>query len=80
LLDTLETAGADQERPQIPAWLCVSAERVGAVAIRAIRHNRGLVVISPTLRVLWWLTRISPALAEWIVRQGWRRRGPPDIS
>jgi short-subunit dehydrogenase len=65
---------ADREQPlRIPSWLCTSAEKVADEAIRAIRKNKALVVISPMARLFWWLARFSPRLFDWIVRQGWRR-------
>jgi hypothetical protein len=24
---------------------------------------------------MWWTTRLSPTLVDWINREGWRRRG-----
>jgi short-subunit dehydrogenase len=73
MLETLVTAPG-QLRHDIPAWLCASPEQVAAVAIRAIRRNKGLVVITPAARLLWWMARLSPALLDWITRQGWRGR------
>ena len=67
------TVGGEQQR--IPSWMCTSAEKVADEAIRAIRKDRGLVVISPAARLLWWFARLSPGLLDWIVRQGWRHKG-----
>jgi 3-oxoacyl-[acyl-carrier protein] reductase len=74
LLETFETGGAGQPRHAIPAWLCARPEAVAAAAIRAIRRNRGLVVLTPAARLLWWFSRLSPGLLDWLTRQGWRRR------
>jgi hypothetical protein len=74
LLETFETGGAGQRRHAIPNWLCARPETVAAAAIRAIRRNRGLVVITPAARLLWWTARFFPGLLDWLTRQGWRRR------
>jgi short-subunit dehydrogenase len=74
MLETFATGKPGQQRHAIPAWLCASPEQVAAVAIRAIRRNKGLVVITPTARLLWWMARLSPALLDWVTRQGWRGR------
>jgi len=66
----------DAQRLRIPSWLCSSAERVADEAVRAIRKNKALVVMSPMAHVLWWCTRFSPGAFDWVVRQGWRRRRP----
>jgi short-subunit dehydrogenase len=55
--------------------MCTSADKVADEAIRAIRKDKGLVVISPAARLLWWFGRLSPGLLDWIVRQGWRHKG-----
>jgi 3-oxoacyl-[acyl-carrier protein] reductase len=72
MLETFATGKPGQQRHAIPAWLCASPEQVAAVAIRAIRRNKGLVVITPAARVLWWMARLSPGLLDWVTRQGWR--------
>lgn len=72
LLETFETGDLGQKRHVIPAWLCASPEQVAVAAIRAIRRNKGLVVITPTARLLWWVGRLSPSLLDRITRQGWR--------
>jgi NAD(P)-dependent dehydrogenase (short-subunit alcohol dehydrogenase family) len=74
LLETFETGAAGQRRHAIPEWLCGRPEAVGAAAVRAIRRNRGLVVITPAARLAWFVARLSPSLLDWLTRQGWRRR------
>jgi 3-oxoacyl-[acyl-carrier protein] reductase len=74
LLETFETGGGGQRRHAIPDWLCARPEAIAAAAVRAIRRNRGLVVITPAARVLWWTARFFPGLLDWLTRQGWRRR------
>jgi 3-oxoacyl-[acyl-carrier protein] reductase len=74
LLETFATGRPGQRRHVIPAFLCASPEQVAAAAIRAIRRNKGLVVITPAARLLWWIGRLSPGLLDWITRQGWRGR------
>jgi short-subunit dehydrogenase len=79
LTETYAT-GPIQRRHQIPAWATTSAEKIAAKAIGAIRRNKGLVVIPAGARILWWLTRLSPALVGWLARDGWRRKGPVEIA
>jgi short-subunit dehydrogenase len=76
MLDTFATGAPGQRRHVIPAWLCASPEQVAAAAVRAIRRNKGLVVITPAARLMWWMARVFPGLVDWITRQGWRRRRP----
>jgi short-subunit dehydrogenase len=75
MLEQFETAPS-AERRQVPSWICTTPEKVAARAVRAIRSNRGIVVITPAAHLYWWLTRLCPALVGWVLREGWRRKGP----
>jgi 3-oxoacyl-[acyl-carrier protein] reductase len=72
MLDRLSVGPAGRKQP-IPAWATTSPEAIATAAIRAIAKNKGLVVISWPARLLWWLTRLSPSLYDWLIRQGWRK-------
>jgi 3-oxoacyl-[acyl-carrier protein] reductase len=80
LLETFETGGPGQRRHTIPGWLCATPENVAAAAIRAIRRNKGLVVITPAARLLWWMARFFPGLLDWLTRQGWRGKRRKSIA
>jgi 3-oxoacyl-[acyl-carrier protein] reductase len=66
--------GEPGKPPAMPAWLCATPEAVAARAIRAIRRNQGMVLITPAAHFYWRLMRICPALVDWLLREGWRRR------
>ena len=57
------------------AWISTTPETVAARAIGAIRRNRGLVLVTFTTHVYWRLYRVAPGLVDWLLREGWRRRG-----
>jgi 3-oxoacyl-[acyl-carrier protein] reductase len=58
------------------SWLLISPQRVAREVIRAIRHNRGLVLVSPIAHFLWGIKRISPWLMDFINRfRRKRKRG-----
>jgi 3-oxoacyl-[acyl-carrier protein] reductase len=57
-----------------PRCLCSPPEKVAARALRAIRRNEGLVVVSPMARLLWFLKRMSPRLMALLSRRGKSRR------
>jgi len=57
------------------AWISTTPEAVAAKTIRAIRRNRGLVLVTLTTHVYWRLYRVAPGLVDWLLREGWRRRG-----
>ena len=57
-----------------PAWLCASPETIANQAVRAIVKNRGLVVVTPMARFLWYFKRLSPSLLSWISSFGKRKK------
>src|SRR5262245_9057616 len=71
---------AHKRPPALPEFLCSTPEAVAAAALSAIRRNQGLVVIGFFARIVWWVTRFSPHLVDWINREGWRRRGKIFLS
>jgi 3-oxoacyl-[acyl-carrier protein] reductase len=75
MLDNVQDPEPHRQAPAPPAFLSTTPEAVAAVAIAAIRRNRGLVVVTPFARLAWWMTRLCPSLVDWINREGWRRRG-----
>lgn len=56
-----------------PDWVCTSPERVARAAVRAIRKNRGVVVVEPIARVLTLAKRFAPWLIDWGLHLGKRR-------
>jgi len=67
-------AANPNNRRSAPPWLCTTPEKVAIHAVRAIRRDRGLVVITPAAHFWWRLMRFGPGLADWLIREGWRRR------
>jgi short-subunit dehydrogenase len=80
MLEVAEKGRPDKRLPLPPAWLMTNPDRVAAVAIAAIRRNRGLVVVSPLARLMWRVWRLAPGLVDWITREGWRKRGRVDVA
>jgi short-subunit dehydrogenase len=74
LLEDCETDKADRT-VTVPAWICATPEQTAVKAVRAIRNNKGLVLVTPAAHFYWRLMRFSPALVDWLTREGWRRRG-----
>ena len=73
LLEDCETDKADR-KVKVPAWICATPEQTAVKAVRAIRNNKGLVLVTPAAHFYWRLMRFSPALVDWLTREGWRRR------
>ena len=79
LLDEMPTDGVG-ERRTVPSWICATPEQVAVKAVRAIRKNRAIVVITPVAHLHWRLTRLCPSLVWWMLREGWRRRGKVSVQ
>lgn len=70
--------GGDKKAPRLPKWITASPEAVARRAVRAIRKNQGLVVVTVTARLLWWVKRLAPGLIDRI--QQYRRiRSAPQM-
>jgi 3-oxoacyl-[acyl-carrier protein] reductase len=61
--------------PRIPAWLFTTPERVAQATVDAIKRDRGLVIITFTAHLMWYLNRFFPGLIDLLNREGWRSRG-----
>jgi 3-oxoacyl-[acyl-carrier protein] reductase len=68
----------DKPMPTPPAWACASPEAVAYRAVQAILKNRGLVVVTPMARFLWYFKRLSPSLLSWISCFGKRKKAGRD--
>ena len=62
--------------PTPPCWLCTTPEAVARRAVRAIRRNEGLVLVTWMAHVLWRLKRFAPGLLDFAQRFGRRRSNP----
>jgi short-subunit dehydrogenase len=78
LLATAAREGMKSSGREPARWYTVSPEYVARVAVRAIRRNRGVVVVPLIARAFWWMQRLSPAILDWhghwVHRRGLRRR------
>jgi NAD(P)-dependent dehydrogenase (short-subunit alcohol dehydrogenase family) len=64
LLATAAREGMKAGGREPAKWYTVSPEYVARVAVRAIRRNRGVVVVPVIARVFWWVQRLSPAILD----------------
>jgi 3-oxoacyl-[acyl-carrier protein] reductase len=58
------------------SWLSTTPEHIADVTLRAIRRNKGLVVITTFAHLTWRINRLFPWLVDFLTREGWRSRGP----
>lgn len=61
--------------PRIPAWLFTTPERVAQATVKAIKRDKGLVIITFAAHFMWYLNRFFPGLVDLLNREGWRSRG-----
>jgi 3-oxoacyl-[acyl-carrier protein] reductase len=73
-VDTALLDGEANDRAA-PEWISTTPETVARKAIAAIRRKRGLVLVTPAAHVYWRIARFAPRLTDWLLREGWRRRG-----
>ena len=68
LLTSGQSGRPDGTIPEPPAWLCTSDIRVGYAAVKAIRRNKRLVVLSPLGHVAVNVKRFAPWLGDLLTR------------
>jgi 3-oxoacyl-[acyl-carrier protein] reductase len=76
MLQQTGQSGIRLSESRIPAWLCTTPEHIAEVTIRAIKRDKGLVVVTAFARAMWRLNRFFPGLVDFLNREGWRSRGP----
>lgn len=57
-----------------PKWLCTTPERVARAAVKGIRRDKGLVVVEPFARALFFLKRFVPGIIDLAQHVGRRKR------
>jgi short-subunit dehydrogenase len=62
--------------PVPPAWLSATPARIADVAVRAIRKNRRLVLITPIAHLLFNAKRFAPWFLDWLNHFTLRKRRP----
>jgi 3-oxoacyl-[acyl-carrier protein] reductase len=71
----VNTALLEESGRASPPFVSTTPEAVAAKCISAIRRNRGLVLITPAAHFYWRLWRLAPGLVDWMLREGWRKKG-----
>lgn len=66
----------DRAVPEPPAWTAASAERVAAIAVRAIQKNRRFVLVTPLAHLLYNTKRFAPWFLDWLNHVQRRRKRP----
>lgn len=64
----------DRSTPRPPSWLCSSSAKVADKAVKAILHDRRMVVVSPLAQLLYTTRRVFPGLFDALYRFGRRRK------
>ena len=66
--------------PTPPRWICASEQTVARKAVRAIRRNQRLVLITPLAHLLYYMKRFVPWLPDLMSRLSFKRRHAFDAS
>ncbi len=63
-----------ERRKDPPRWATTTPQRVARAAVKAIRRNRGMVVMEPVARVTYAAKRFVPGLLDFALQLGRRRQ------
>ena len=66
--------------PDPPAWICCAPETVATKAVRALRGNRRMVLVTPVAHLFWSLKRFAPGLIDLMHHIGRRRKRKSSAS
>ncbi len=57
--------------PKVPPPIfCTTPEKIARSAVKAIRHNRRLVVVEPFAKVLTTIKRLTPGVIDFFLHLG----------
>lgn len=70
-------SGRNQPVPNPPRWISASPALVARRAVRAIKKNKRMVLITPLARLLYWSKRISPGLLDAVNHMSRKKRPAP---
>ena len=59
-IESIPTARGARHRPSVPAWLRTTPDMVARKSVKAIRCNRGSVLVTPSAHLTWRLKRFVP--------------------
>ncbi len=74
IIDTARKAGRITKQIDPPAMLSTTPQRVAAATIRAIKHNRRLVLVTPLAYLTYRLHWLAPGLLDRLQHRRNRRR------
>jgi hypothetical protein len=58
--------------PTPPRWLSTTPERVARRAVRAVRRNQAIALVTPVAYFTYYLKRFAPGLLDWVSHFGQR--------
>lgn len=58
---------------ELKDWMGVTPDECAQIVLRGVEKNRAVIVVTLLAKVLWWLYRISPSLAIWLMTKGLKR-------
>lgn len=80
LFTSMPNVASNRTHRTPPRWACTTPERVAEKAVRAIRRNSRIALITPLAHVAYYTRRIAPGLLDSLYRIGRRRRAKPIVE
>jgi short-subunit dehydrogenase len=73
LYDNMLLADGHRRSPVPPRWLSTTPDQVAAKAIRAIRRNQRIALVTPLAHLAYHMKRFTPGVMDWLTHLGRRR-------
>jgi NAD(P)-dependent dehydrogenase (short-subunit alcohol dehydrogenase family) len=67
--EALEELGAETQRRMIESLQPMAAAAFAEAALKAIARNKAIIIIPARWNAIWWINRISPALALFLAQR-----------
>ncbi len=76
LYQSAQTGKASKSAPEPPRWVCATETRVAKLAVKAIRKNRRMMLVTPLAHVLYQTKRFAPWLLDLLNHIGRKNKKP----
>lgn len=73
LFQSMPNADSGRTQRTPPSWVCTTPERVADKAVRAIRRNSRIALVTPLAHAAYYTRRVAPGLLDLLYHVGRRR-------
>lgn len=80
LYENAASGRSDKPVPTPPRWICTTEEKVAKAAVKAIRKNRRMPLLTPLAHVLYTTKRVAPWFLDALNQIGRKKKHKPSVT